>query len=247
MKSKNDSGKGDITVNKYQAVAQQINQLIQNKNMSQGDKLPTLTDLADEYKVSKNTIIKAVEMLESHGIVYQVRGSGTYVRGRHRKGYVNLTDVHGFQSIFREFNLSSDVIELKEIEPDKSIMEILKLKENETVYYLKRVRQIESRPLCIEESYYNKSYVPYLNEEIVQNSVFSYLTNNLKIEINFSDFFMRIGKLDKEQARYLNLQPQDPSIDIESIYYLNNGQPFDYSVIKYHYEEAQFFMQGNKM
>lgn len=247
MKSKNDSGKGDITVNKYQAVAQQISQLIQNKNMSQGDKLPTLTDLADEYKVSKNTIIKAVEMLESHGIVYQVRGSGTYVRGRHRKGYVNLTDVHGFQSIFREFNLSSDVIELKEIEPDKSIMEILKLKENETVYYLKRVRQIESRPLCIEESYYNKSYVPYLNEEIVQNSVFSYLTNNLKIEINFSDFFMRIGKLDKEQARYLNLQPQDPSIDIESIYYLNNGQPFDYSVIKYHYEEAQFFMQGNKM
>ncbi|WP_208559164.1 GntR family transcriptional regulator [Marinilactibacillus kalidii] len=234
-------------MNKYQAVAQEINQLIQKNNLSQGDKLPTLNDLAEEYQVSKNTIIKAVEMLESHGIVYQVRGSGTYVRGRYRKGYVNLTDVHGFQSIFKEFNLSSGVIELKEIIPDENIAEVLKLKENETVYYLKRVRQIESRPLCVEESYYNKSYVPYLNEDIVQHSIFSYLRDDLKIDINFSDFFLRLGKLDEEQARYLNLNPQDPSIDIESIYYLNNGQPFDYSVIKYHYEEAQFFMQGNKL
>ncbi|MFC6463711.1 GntR family transcriptional regulator [Marinilactibacillus sp. GCM10026970] len=234
-------------MNKYQAVAQQINQFIQQNNLSQGDKLPTLNDLAEEYQVSKNTIIKAVEMLESHGIVYQVRGSGTYVRGRHRKGYVNLTDVHGFQGILKEFNLTSDVIELKEIEPDENIVEVLKLKENETVYYLKRIRQIESRPLCVEESYYNKSYVPYLNEDIVQNSVFSYLTNDLKIDINFSDFFMRIGKLNEEQAGYLDLKPQDPSIDIESIYYLNNGHPFDYSVIKYHYEEAQFYMQGNKL
>lgn len=234
-------------MNKYQAVAQEINQLIQKSNMTQGEKLPTLTDLAEEYQVSKNTIIKAFEVLESHGIVYQVRGSGTYVRGRHRKGYVNLTDVHGFQSIFREFNLSSEVLELKELEADDHIADMLNMKKNETVYFLKRVRHIESRPLCIEESYYNKSYVPYLNEEIVRQSVFSYLTNDLKIDITFSDFFLRLGKLNEEQAHYLNLQAQDPSIEIESIYYLNNGQPFDYSIIKYHYEEAQFFMQGNKL
>ena len=56
---------------------------------------------------------------------------------------------------------------------------------------------------------------------------------------------MRIGKLNQEEAAYLQLETHDPSLTIESIYYLSSGRPFNYSNIKYHYEEAQFFVQGN--
>lgn len=232
-------------MNKYHEVANKINTYIQENNLTRGHKLPTLTELEGVYEVSKNTIIKALEVLETNGVIYQVRGSGTYVRGRHRKGFVNLTDVQGFHSIFREFNLSSEVIELKEIEAPSNVAEILELKDQETIYYIKRVRYIESRPFCVEESYYLKTIVPYLNEEIASQSIFNYLTEDLKINIRFSDLFMRIGKLNQEEAAYLQLETHDPSLTIESIYYLNSGRPFNYSNIKYHYEEAQFFVQGN--
>lgn len=232
-------------MNKYHDVANKINLFIQENNLTRENKLPTLTELASTYEVSKNTIIKALEVLETNGIVYQVRGSGTYVRGRHRKGFVNLTDVQGFHSNFREFNLSSEVIELKEIEASSNIAEILELTNRETVYYIKRVRYIESRPFCVEESYYLKTVVPHLNEDIASKSIFNYLTKDLKINIHFSDLFMRIGKLNQEEAGYLGLETHDPSLNIESIYYLSNGRPFNYSLIKYHHEEAQFFVQGN--
>lgn len=97
----------------------------------------------------------------------------------------------------------------------------------------------------MEESYYLKTIVPYLNEEIASQSIFNYLTEDLKINIRFSDLFMRIGKLNQEEAGYLELETHDPSLNIESIYYLSNGRPFNYSLIKYHHEEAQFFVQGN--
>ena len=232
-------------MNKYQEVAMEINDYIIENNMTKGDKLPSLTDLVDYYQVSKNTIITALNVLEQQGVVYQVRGSGIYVRGHDRKGYVNLTDVQGFKHIFREFHLSSDIIELKEIVPSESLVETLKMKPDEMVYYLKRIRYIESRPFCVEESYYNKTYVPYLSEEIAFKSIFDYLNKDLKLNASFSDLFMRIGKLNQEEADYLKLEKNDPSLNIESIYYLNNGHPFTYSLIKYHHEEAQFFVQGN--
>lgn len=234
-------------MNKYQEVAHYINDFIQENQLSPGDKLPTLTELCTQYDVGKNTVIKAIEVLDHHGIVYQVRGSGTYVRRQHRKGYVNLNDVHGFQSSFREFNLSSKVLELKETFPSEDVAQTLKIGTDEKVYYVKRVRFIESRPFCIEESYFSKSVVPYLNTDIATDSIFDYLTNNLNLAIGFSDVFMKVGKLNQEQAEFLSLKPKDPSIDFESIYYLKNGQPFDYSVLKYHHEEAQFFMQGSNL
>lgn len=232
-------------MSKYKEVAKKINQTIQDKKLKRGDKLPILTDLMKEYEVGKNTVIKALEVLETNGIVYQVRGSGIYVRGRHRKGYINLTDAQGFHSIFREFRLASKVIEIKEIKAPENLVEILELPDAETLYYIKRVRYIESRPFCVEETYYTKSDVPYINEDIASKSIFKYLTDDLKLSISFSDMFMRISKLNQEEAEYLSLENHDPSLNIESIYYLSNGRPFNYSLIKYHHEEAQFFMQGN--
>lgn len=234
-------------MNKYHIIARQINSYIKESKLQSGDKLPTLTELVKIYQASKNTIIKALEVLEHHGVVYQVRGSGIYVRGRHRKGYINLTDVQGFQSSFREFNLSSKVIEVKEMNPPAHVCQNLKLNRDDIVYYIKRIRYIESRPLCLEESYYSKNYVPYMSEEIANDSIFNYFMNDLKLQISFNDSFMRIGKLNKEEAEYLKLPPQDPSLNINSIYYLSNGHPFDYSLIKYHHEEAQFYLQGNNL
>lgn len=234
-------------MNKYQEVADKIHAYIQENQLTQGDKLPTLAELAESYEVGRNTIIKALEVLEHHGIVYQVRGSGIYVRGRHRKGYVNLTDVQGFQSMLREFDLSSNVIEVKEMTAPPTLSNQLQLTDEEPVYYVKRVRYIESRPFCVEESYYNKTYVPYLSEDIASRSIFHYLINDLNLNISFSDMFMRIGKLNQEEAAYLELAPQDPTLIIESLYYLSNGRPFNHSTIKYHHEEAQFFVQANNL
>jgi len=56
---------------------------------------------------------------------------------------------------------------------------------------------------------------------------------------------MRIIKLNQMDAALLSLNKGDPGMLVETIYHLTNGEAFDYSKIIYHYEEAQFFVQGN--
>lgn len=230
---------------KYEYIAKEIMRLIETQDLQQGEKLPSLDELVKQFAVSKNTVIKALDELESHGLIYQVRGSGIFVRGRRRKGYINLLETQGFNSTLREFELSSKVLELKEILPNEEVMAKLDIEADNPVYYVKRLRYIEGRIFCVEESYYDKNIVVYLNEEIASQSIFQHLTKNLNLQISFLDQYLRAAKLNQQNADYLGLQVGDPSIIIESIFYLTNGVPFDLSKIVYHYEESQFFVQGS--
>lgn len=230
---------------KYEKIASEILKYIENNQLIQGDKLSSIEELVDHYEVSKNTILKALDLLDSSGIIYQVRGSGIFVRGHKRKGYINLLELQGFNSMLREFELTSHVLEVKVIKPTEEVMENLNIHEGEDVYFIKRQRYIQGKLFCVEESYYKKSLVPFLNEEIVGNSIFQYLTEDLNLKIGFVDHFMRIIKLKQQTAALLDLKEGVPGILVESIYHLTNGEVFDYSKIVYHYEEAQFFVQGN--
>lgn len=230
---------------KHEQVSNDIFRYIEEHDMNQGDRLPSLETLVNTFQVSKNTVIKALNNLETHGLIYQVRGSGIFVRGRRRKGYINLMELQGFNSVLREFSITSKVLELKVMKPTPEVMANLEVEADSDIYYVKRLRYIEGRVFCVEESYYNKTFVPFLNEQIASESVFTYLNTVLNLQISFLDHFLRINKLSPKNADYLNLKEGDPSAEIESIYYLSNGKPFDFSKIVYHYEESQFFIQGN--
>lgn len=230
---------------KYKQTARELIRFIEENNLEYGYKLPNIEEMMNRFQVSKNTVIKALDELERHGIIYQVRGSGIFVRGHRRTGYINLVEIHGFKSALREFEVDSIVLDIQVVKASSEVQANLQVNADQDIYYVKRLRSIEGRIFCIEESYYNKDIVPYLNQEIASGSIFDYLVNDLKLRVGFLDHFLRVRKLSEEEADYLNLKKDDPTAAVESIFYLSNGQAFDYSKIIYHYEEAQFFTQGN--
>lgn len=229
---------------KYKQIIRELIDKINSKNMNQGDKLPSIEALMKKYSVGKNTVLRALDELEKAAFIYQVPGSGNYVRKIKRNGYINITDGSGLRNTLENFDLNSKMLDLKIITPNQEVMKNLNIDEDEEVYYVKRLRAIEGRNFSIEESYYLKSIVPYLNQEIIEGSIFNYLFEHLNVKAGFTDHFLRIKKLNKENATLLNLKPGDPSILLESVYSLKNGTAYDYSKILYHYEESQFFIQG---
>ena len=106
---------------KYQIIANEIENNIYSNDLPQGTKLPTVEALASEYKVSKSTIVKAIEYLVARKIVYQLQGSGIFVRRRNRTGYINLNVTQGFTTSLKEFNITSKVLDFNLIKADKEI------------------------------------------------------------------------------------------------------------------------------
>lgn len=230
---------------KYQQIANEIEKYIEDHALQQGDKLPILETLMAQFEASKSTITKSLDLLEKKGVVFQVRGSGIFVRRHKRKGYISLLSNQGFKENLEDFNITSEVIELEVRKPTKEVALALNIELNEDVYYIKRVRYINGQTLCLEESFYNKSIITYLNKEIASESIFYYIREGLGLKVGFSDMYLHVDKLNEEEAKYLGLKKGEPKLYVETLFHLTNGQPFDFSKVTYNYEQSQFFIQTN--
>ncbi|MCE4955987.1 GntR family transcriptional regulator [Macrococcoides caseolyticum] len=231
-------------MNKYEIIANEIEKDIHDNQLPQGTKLQNLEQLMHKYNVSKSTITKALDTLEKRGAIFQQRGSGIFVRRQRREGYVSLLTNRGFTEELKEFNISSEVIQLKKIKADEEVRTNLHLKIDDEVYFVERLRRMDQDILCVETSYFPVSLVPYLNIEIAQGSIFNYLTNALKFNIKFADIYMHIDELNEDYAQKLELKPGNPALFLEQVVYLATGEPFDFSKITYHYKHSKFFVQA---
>ncbi|MBN1797514.1 MAG: GntR family transcriptional regulator [Spirochaetales bacterium] len=66
---------------KYQQLINIIMNLIKQGHFKKGDKLPSETELINEYSVSRNTVRLALDKLVSTGLLYKKQGQGTFFAG----------------------------------------------------------------------------------------------------------------------------------------------------------------------
>lgn len=71
--------KMEKTAAKYMELAKWINEQIQEKKLRPGQKLYSENELREMFGVSRQTVRRALAMLEQEGILRSVRGSGTYI------------------------------------------------------------------------------------------------------------------------------------------------------------------------
>ena len=84
-----------------------------------------------------------------------------------------------------------------------------------------------------------------MNNEICLGSIFKYITEDLKLNIGFANRVISTEKLSKEDAEFLNLEENDPSLNLENVVYLSNGKAFDYSIEKYNYLKIKLSLRRN--
>lgn len=90
-------------------VAKQISDLIKERNLSAGDKLPNEFELAENLNVGRGTIREAVKLLVARNCLEIRRGKGTFVT--EELGKVN--DPLGFEFIVDKVRLAEELYEIR--------------------------------------------------------------------------------------------------------------------------------------
>ena len=232
-------------MSKYKKIALEIANEINEGKYSDTNKLPTEDELSGRYDVSRTTVRKAISLLTTKGVVYQVQGSGIFVREAAFKNYVSLEELKGLTRDFPINKITSKVIKIEIRKSDEEISKKMKCQVGTNLYYIKRVRYKEDVPYAIEKTYFNKNIVPYLNEEIASNSIYSYILDDLKLSIGFADKLIYADKLNKENADLLKLEENDPALMIENIVFLSNGEVFEISEVIHNYKETKLLKLAN--
>ena len=78
----------------YRQIVDAVQEKISSGALSEGEKLPTVRQLAEEMRLAKGTIKRAYDELERLGVIRMTQGKGTFVLGRLKR-----TDSHKEQAM----------------------------------------------------------------------------------------------------------------------------------------------------
>jgi GntR family transcriptional regulator, transcriptional regulator of bglA len=230
---------------KYKEIADCLEKEIRDGKFDETKKLPTEEELIKKFEVSRNTIRKAINQLVNLGLIYQVQGSGMFLREKSVTDYINLGSLRGLTKDLTSKIIETKILSLHVLEADEVLAKQLRCEEGTKLYYIKRLRMVDKEPFSIEISYFKKDIVPYLNEDIASSSIYSYLIEDLKLNIGFADKVINCEKIDEASARVLHINALDPALIIENTVCLTNGTIFELSKSIFHYQKAKILNRIN--
>lgn len=226
---------------KYKEIAQDISHKITDQIFT--DKLPSESQLMDMYLVSRNTVRNAVDVLYEQGLINRIQGSGYFVNQplHNEDNLMNLANKVGMNALANESPVTSKILAFESLPASRELAKFLRCEVGEPVYYVKRLRWTKDDLLSLEEAYYLRSVVPYLNEKICSDSIFAFIIENYNIEIINADEYVKIYHLKAEEAALTGHPVGESTLQIEEINYLKNERPFNYSKTCYFQDDLTLY------
>jgi GntR family transcriptional regulator len=117
-----------------------------------GDRLPSDTELAERFSVSRMTARHAVRLLENDGLLHREQGRGTFVTARPVPRLLGspLSFTASMQA--RGLTATSEILEVANEAAGAEDIEALGLNPGETVCVLSRLRLADGQPMAIERA-----------------------------------------------------------------------------------------------
>ncbi|MGI3061602.1 GntR family transcriptional regulator [Vibrio alginolyticus] len=199
-----------------------------------GSTLPTEKQLIDEYQVSRITIRKAVDELVKLKLVEKRRGSGTYVLEKqlsHQMSTLAGTSEiqHGNNKTVK-YKVTQFFMDTENV----SVHKLLELNEDESLYYIRRVKYIDDQPRIVEDSYMPVALFPDLNISTLEKSKFDYVEHEKQMAIEGSRQEFTAVESSEDIMKLLGLEKIHPILNLRSISNLTDGRKFDYTEAWFH-------------
>ena len=228
---------------KYEKIAFDIKEDILSEKYKPNEQLPFEKELCEKYNLSKMTVKKALDLLVNDGLIIKRRGSGTFVKDITEKEIQRIIEKKQFSGLTTTsigHKVTSKVLEFKIINATKEIADILKIEEDEFIYFVHRVRYVDDKAVVIEKTYIPLNLIPGMKLADVKKSIYGYIKDKLGLNIQSAHSTVRAMKSDELDRKYLNLEKDEPILEVERVAYLDNGKVFEYSFSRHRYDKFEF-------
>lgn len=216
---------------KYEMISNTIRERIREGIYPENTLIPDQVSLAKEFSVSRMTVKKAMDILEVEGLILRKRGAGTTVRKNALKDDMtaNIMDYEGLTKQLAGHEVESKTISFKIEFPSEEIQEKLSIGKTDPIYKLIRLRIVDGKPYIIEHTIMNAQLIPGVDDEVLANSVYQYIHNDLNLEFGGAHRIISADKSTEIDQEHLECLVDDPILQVEQVVYLEDGTPFEYS------------------
>lgn len=230
-------------MSKYKEIAEDIRKGIIDGKYNPNEQLPLEKEMCQHYNVSRITIKKAVDELVEEGLVIKRRGAGTFVKAFDNsdvEGFSTSKQFCGFSESNKDKKVESKIIKFEVIHPTEEIAIKLKMTCDDFVYYIIRVRYADGEPRVIEYTYMPIGVIPGIKNDVLYNSIYGYIENELKLKIKSAHRTIRAILPSELEMENLSIDMSTPILEVEQIGFLDNGQPFEYAIAHHRGDKSEF-------
>ncbi|MCW6087640.1 MULTISPECIES: trehalose operon repressor [Clostridium] len=226
---------------KYLTIYNEISNKIENNKIQSSEKLPSENEMMKEYNVSRDTIRKALNLLESNGYIQKVKGKGSFVIDINKFDFP-VSGLTSFKELSTKMGVESNTLvkELKLMKPDNFLMKQLNLSKNDDVWKVIRVREINNKKIILDKDFFNKKYVPLLTKDICENSIYEYLENELGLKISFAKKEITVQQATEEDKSYLDFENYNMIVVVKNYIYLDDMSLFQYTESRHRPDRFKF-------
>ncbi|MEK0400172.1 GntR family transcriptional regulator [Streptococcus suis] len=235
-------------MSKYKKVYADIKEKIEQNIWQANQEMPTENELMEIYSYSKDTIRKALSLLEMDGYIQKRQGRNSIILDHNlvRKPFVSELKTVSELNRSAHHQVQTELTNLYIVQGQPDVMKELEVDEKTDLYRVSRVRTIDGERLEYEISYFDRRIVPYLSKEVAESSIYQYLEEELGLEISHSRREISFRFATEEEKSLLDLADYDMVVSVTSTTYLADGRPFQYGTITYRPDKVTFVSMAKR-
>lgn len=244
-----------MATSKFEKIYTTIKNEVINGTYNDTMQLPTETELSQRFSVSRNTIRKAIQLLNEEGLVYSVKGRGVVIlENMHvNRLFFDTRNFHGLNALSETLasekiiSKKTKIIDFKEVTIDDKLSQTIAFPLGERCYYIERVRIINNKAMLYDCNYFKKRIVKGLTKEIAIRSVYNYIEQELDFDVVASKTISTIKSATEKDYKFLDLEGNNCVGERIIFAYSDTGELFEHSISRYIPNEFSFvsFNQRN--
>ena len=229
-------------MSKYKQVYNEIKTQINNGNLAPLQELPSENELMQSYGFSKDTIRKALSLLEIDGYIQKQQGRNSIVLEHDLSKPQMLSEIKTVSELnsTSTHQVKTTLTSLYIVQGEEELMHIFNVDDQIDFYRIARLREIDGEAVEYEVSYFDRRIVPFISREIAERSIYHYLENELKLKISHSQRKIVFRYANEEEKKAIDLGEYDMVVNVTSTTYLADGRPFQYGSISYRPDKIAF-------
>lgn len=215
----------DIALNsyapKYFVLSQHLRQQIVTGELQPENQLPTEEVLAKTFAVSRGTVRKAIDLLESQRLVRREQGRGTFVADPVKDRLVGFSLSNFAQEMQQQQRRPGTQLLQQEIVPASAVVAArLELAVGEPVITICRLRLAHNQPILYEERFLRAKLCPQLATEDVENqSIHWLLVHKYKLPLVRVTHTVEMKPVEPKVAELLQVAPQTAVFAVDRLTY----------------------------
>jgi DNA-binding GntR family transcriptional regulator len=221
-----------MTITRSTPVAVQVNQILRERIRlgvyPPGSKLPSESELSQEFDVSRATIRTVLARIAAEGLILRKQGDGTYINEHIRDVNTHLGGLWEFSRLIENSGYQPSIHSLSIIRRASTEYEahLLDILPGDEVLELKRLFYADKDPVILATNIIPLARIdPSAGEPDGRLPIHEFIQRycHRKIAYAVSDVLASVA--DNEVARILNWKEKDPLLKIEITFYDRDNSP----------------------